>query len=116
MSHPNHVKVCESMSRVDVALTRLEGHLSSGKVSVGKTDRVLAMIEGEINVMLSQIDTVDKWRRWVAPELKKGPKSEIIPWSLVIGVSIDCFVDGLMVGLTYMASVRAGYIMGEFPT
>ena len=115
MSHPNHVMVCESMSRVDVALTRLEGHLSSGKVSVGKTDRVLAMIEGEINVMLSQIDTVDKWRRWVAPELKKGPKSEIIPWSLVIGVSIDCFVDGLMVGLTYMASVRAGYIMGESP-
>jgi len=38
-------------------------------------------------------------------------KSEVIPWSLVIGVSIDCLVDGLLVGLTYIASARAGYIM-----
>ena len=40
-----------------------------------------------------------------------GRPSERIPWSLVVGVSVDCLVDGLLVGLTYAASHRAGYIM-----
>ncbi|MDC0510833.1 hypothetical protein OAN61_00335 [bacterium] len=37
--------------------------------------------------------------------------SEIIPWSLVAAVTMDAAVDGLLIGLAYVATPRAGYDM-----
>ena len=64
MSKHKHQEVSESMARVDIALGRLEAHLHDPHVSVDKTDRVLAMVEGELNIVISNIDTVEKFRRF----------------------------------------------------
>jgi len=105
-------EVTVRMKRVDEALARLHKHLELESVPVNMIDNALAAVEEEIRfIIAANIDTVEKFRRWQASTPREGPKSEIIPWSLVIGVSIDCLVDGLLVGLTYMASTRAGYIM-----
>jgi zinc transporter ZupT len=113
LTNQQHRELSESVKKIDNALRRVQRHFSGSNVSVDKTDKVLRAIEKELERdIATHIDTVKSFRRWkpVKPN-HAAAKSEIIPWSLVIGVSIDCLVDGLMVGLTYKASVRAGCIM-----
>jgi zinc transporter ZupT len=53
-----------------------------------------------------------KWRRsrpTTMPEPELGDK---IPISLVIPVAMDCFVDGLLIGITCALSPQAGIILG----
>ena len=104
--------VVERTKVVETVIAKLEGMLQLPGVSVQTMDSALSKIEDELRYIIhANIDTVHKFRRWQPSAPRAGRKSERIPWSLVIGVSIDCLVDGLLVGLTFAASHRAGYIM-----
>lgn len=104
--------VVERTKVVEAVIARLEGMLQLPGVSVQAMDSALSRIEDELRrIIHANIDTVHKFRRWQASAPRVGRKTERIPWSLVVGVSVDCLVDGLLVGLTYTASHRAGYIM-----
>lgn len=72
---------------------------------------MLAAIESELQRMIStHIDDVQVFRRWNPVKVNHSAfKSELIPWSLVLGVSIDCLVDGLLVGLTYKVSTGRNF-------
>lgn len=113
LSENEHRQLRAAMLNIDKALKSLYTYFSTPGVSVDKTDKVLRAIETELQrAITTHIDSVQSFRRWQpVPANHSAKKSEIVPWSLVIGVSIDCLVDGLMVGLTYKASMRAGLIM-----
>jgi zinc transporter ZupT len=104
--------VAERTKVVETVISKLEGTLQLPGVSVQAMDGALSKVEDELSrIILANIDTVHKFRRWQPSPPRLGRKSERMPWSLVVGVSIDCLVDGLLVGLTFTASHRAGYIM-----
>ena len=57
-------------------------------------------------------DFVDRWTwKWKNTELVETILGDVLPNSLIIPVTIDCFVDGFLIGVTIAVSPRAGYIL-----
>lgn len=57
-------------------------------------------------------DFVDRWTwKWKNTELVETTLGDVLPSSLIIPVTIDCFVDGFLIGVTIAISSRAGYIL-----
>mmetsp|Transcript_16579 Transcript_16579/g.17320 ORF Transcript_16579/g.17320 Transcript_16579/m.17320 type:complete len:474 (+) Transcript_16579:21-1442(+) len=55
---------------------------------------------------------VDRWTwKWKNTELVETTLGDVLPSSLIIPVTIDCFVDGFLIGVTIAVSSRAGYIL-----
>jgi hypothetical protein len=55
------------------------------------------------------IDTwSSKWRSIPLPEIELG---STLPLSLIIPVTLDCFVDGFMIGVSVALSQQAGYVL-----
>jgi zinc transporter ZupT len=55
---------------------------------------------------------VDRWTwKWKSTDLVETTVGDVIPSSLVIPVTIDCFVDGFLIGVTLSLSNRAGIVL-----
>lgn len=67
----------------------------------------LADMDNQINLFHDNVDeVVTKWQR--LPEIEIGSK---IPMSLIVPVTIDCFVDGFLIGVSVTLSPKAGYVL-----
>ena len=65
-----------------------------------------------INSFHEHVSTVgSRWirRHRVLPETKIG---DVIPLNLVIPVTMDCFVDGFLIGVSCSLSSNAGIVLG----
>lgn len=57
-------------------------------------------------------DYVDRWTwKWKSTDLVETTLGDVLPNSLIIPVTIDCFVDGFLIGVTIAVSPKAGYIL-----
>lgn len=57
-------------------------------------------------------DYVDRWTwKWKSTDLVETTLGDVLPNSLIIPVTIDCFVDGFLIGITIAISPKAGYIL-----
>lgn len=94
-------------------MNHLVEHLHEDKIT---TDTLKEMIshmkdmDHNISIFHDTIDNISsfRWGRRVMPETVLGDK---LPLSLIIPVTIDCFVDGFLIGVSVILSPKAGYIL-----
>jgi zinc transporter ZupT len=67
-------------------------------------------MDGHISRFHEYADTWTwKWQR--RPELTEPELGDTLPLSLIIPVTIDCFVDGFLIGISVALSRNAGYVL-----
>merc|ERR1712070_594241 len=105
-----------TVKEVMKTIVEKEAALKSAK-TVGAALKMVQAIEAQIDILHTAVNRPDKIRAFKNPLLsvpvKDRPEAgeDDIPWSQVAAIAIDGLVDGLLIGLAYVASTSAGLSM-----
>jgi len=114
-------QIRKQLEEVNSALSTIESHIerkdpSAAAPDPDEVDREIQLLELNIRSIMSAYES---WRppfahhRWEpvpeAPPPDQRP--DILPWPLIFAVLVDCFVDGFLVGLSFVASSHVGFVM-----
>ena len=100
------------VSELKTALAHLQSHMSAPSLDRSTVKEVHDHFD-ELEGMLQSFHTMSSatfsyWRRGDAHRHPLGAK---LPWSLIIPVVIDAFVDGFLIGLSCSLSHHAGLVL-----
>ena len=101
------------MADMKAALAHLQEHLSAPALDRNTVLEVhghMVELEEMLETMHKQsADSFSYWRRR-GPE-PQGPQGGGLPWTLIVPVTIDAFVDGFLIGLTCAQNHHGGLVL-----
>lgn len=102
----NEVKVLNHI------VDHLMDHLSSDQINHESIQEIHDHMQDMDRHISHFHDYVDRWTwKWKSTDLVETTLGDVLPNSLIIPVTIDCFVDGFLIGVTIAVSPQAGYIL-----
>lgn len=110
----------EELKEAQSATSELRKAVSELKNAITSPEATLDTIASRVDMAEKRADTlhmhIDKnqvaFRRWRAVEPKQEDQvGDSIPIPLTFAVCIDAFVDGFLVGISYIAESQAGFII-----
>jgi zinc transporter ZupT len=102
----NEVKVLNHI------VEHLMDHLSSAHIGPESIQEIHDHMQDMDRHIIHFHDYVDRWTwKWKSTDLVETTLGDVLPNSLIIPVTIDCFVDGFLIGVTIAISPKAGYVL-----
>jgi len=113
-------KLASQLTELSNSIQQIEGEVLASadpsspepKISPELVDKNIQKLETLTRNLMSTYESWRPFHRWeVLPAPDPEKRSEILPIALIFAVYVDCFVDGFLIGLSFIASQHAGIVM-----
>jgi zinc transporter ZupT len=115
LSEEKIIAMKHRLQLLQASATHVIGHMNGGTYDLSTIKEIYEHMEDMDHVISSFHDQVanatSRWtrRHRILPDTNVG---DVVPVSLVIPVTMDCFVDGFLIGVTCALSPNAGIVLG----